>query len=209
MFLELADHLRCPVEHDEQYLVLLPDAVERRWVRAGTLGCPVCGREWRIADGVWTFGDAEPAGGDDEAGAPDAGAFEAPDAAPDAEALAALAGVNGPGGYMALVGEPGGAWRALAEVVREVAMVAVNPPAGTADEPVVSVLRGPRIPLKRRSMRGVVLGPGYGGSERWVAEAARVTLPGLRVVGRGREPGVAGLELLASAGGWWVARRTS
>ena len=56
-------------------------------------------------------------------------------------------------------------------------------------------------------MRGVVLGDRLGRCAAWVRDAARVTLPGLRVVGKGPEPGLAELELLASADGCWVAAR--
>jgi hypothetical protein len=53
-------------------------------------------------------------------------------------------------------------------------------------------------------MRGVVLGSGYGGDPGWVREAARVVLPGLRVVGEGPDPDSDAIELIASAGGTWV-----
>ena len=43
MFIELTDHLRCPADHEESYLVLLPDEIRERSVRAGRLGCPVGG----------------------------------------------------------------------------------------------------------------------------------------------------------------------
>jgi hypothetical protein len=56
-------------------------------------------------------------------------------------------------------------------------------------------------------MRGVVLGGSIGADLRWVREAARVTLPGLRIVGQGPEPDGNELELLASAEGTWVAAR--
>jgi hypothetical protein len=72
---------------------------------------------------------------------------------------------------------------------------------------VLSVLRSPIIPVKTRSMRGVVLGGEFSADPAWVAEAGRVTLPGLRVVGLGPEPDVADLEVLASAEGCWVAAR--
>jgi hypothetical protein len=68
----------------------------------------------------------------------------------------------------------------------------------------VSVLRGGRLPLKSRSMRGVVLGKGYAASEGWIREAARVTLPGLRIVGEGVNPAAELIGLLASAEGVWV-----
>ena len=56
-------------------------------------------------------------------------------------------------------------------------------------------------------MRGAVLGRGYGGDPHWVREAARVILPGLRVVGEGPDPPEEAIELLASAGGTWVGTK--
>ena len=122
--------------------------------------------------------------------------------APDA--LAPLVGLGGPGGYLVLVGRPAAAWRAIAERVPGVGLVAVNPPLGVVDEDGISVLRGERLALKSRSMRAVALGAPFGGEPRWIAEAGRVVLPGLRVVGEGPDPPPDGLELLASASGVWV-----
>ena len=51
MFIELTDHLRCPADHTESYLVLLPDEMQDRSVRTGRLGCPVCGRTYVLTDG--------------------------------------------------------------------------------------------------------------------------------------------------------------
>ncbi|HEU5040639.1 MAG TPA: hypothetical protein VFT84_07460 [Gemmatimonadales bacterium] len=191
MFIELTDHLRCPAEHEERYLVLLPDRIEERSVRDGRLGCPVCGRTFVLRDGALEIEGV-------------AGEPTAETAALTPDAVAALAGVNGPGGYLVLVGAPGAAWREVAEVVPKVGLVAVNPGSETRDEPGVSVIRGPRLPLKSRSMRGVVLGQPYGGDPAWVAEAARVVLPGLRVVGEGPDPADDLIELMATAGGVWV-----
>jgi uncharacterized protein YbaR (Trm112 family) len=190
MFIELTDHLRCPEDHEESYLVLLPDRVENRSVRAGQLGCPVCGRTFAVVDGVLDVG-----------GAPE---LSASDAGPGADALTALVGLGGPGGYLVVAGGPGRGWRELAELNRGVGIVLVNPPPEVEDEPGVSVLRGRRLPLKSHSMRGVILGAGYGGDPAWIGEAARVVLPGLRVVGQGPDPAPARIELMASAGGMWV-----
>ena len=66
-------------------------------------------------------------------------------------------------------------------------MVLVNPPAEVRDEPGVSVLRGGGLPLKSRTMRGVMLGKGSAAMPM-DREAARVALPGLRVVGQGPDP---------------------
>jgi uncharacterized protein YbaR (Trm112 family) len=195
MFIELTDHLRCPADHDEAFLVLLPDRVEGRSVRTGTLGCPICDRRFALQDGVLDTGDTP---------SPDPGAGPG---RLTAEGLAPLAGLNGPGGYLVLVGPPAGLWRDVAELVPGVAMVAVNPPPEVVDEAGISVLRGGRLALKTSSMRGVVLGPPYGGDPAWVQEAARVVLPGLRVVGEGPDPDPGLVDLMASAGGVWVGTR--
>ena len=192
MFIELADHLRCPADHPEQYLVLLPGAIEERSVRDGMLGCPVCGREFRIDGGVFDIG-----GGPEQV---------APTAL-DGDAAAALAGLTGPGGYLAVVGGLAARHDELAAAIPGVRLVAINPPRGVRDAYELSVLRGGSIPLRSSSMRGVLLGPGFGSDPHWVSEALRVTLPGLRIVGEGREPEPGDLELLASAGGCWVGSK--
>jgi uncharacterized protein YbaR (Trm112 family) len=191
MFIELTDHLRCPADHDESFLVLLPDRMEGRSVRAGHLGCPVCGRTFQVADGVLDTGDA-----------PDPVA--ASRSVLDADALTALAGLHGPGGYLALVGPVASLWRGVAELNPGVALVAVNPPGAVSDTDELSVLRGGRLPIKSGSMRGVVLGQPFADDPYWVAEAARVVLPGLRVVGEGVDPPPNLVQLLASADGVWV-----
>lgn len=190
MFIELTDHLRCPADHAESYLVLLPDEMRERSVRTGRLGCPVCGRTYPLADGVLDLGE---------------GATDLPETTLlGAEAVTALVGLGGPGGWLALVGRPAAEWREVAERNRGVALVAVNPPPGVVDEPGISVLRAAALPLKSHSMRGVALGSPYGGDPAWVREAARVVLPGLRVAGEGPPPDPAVLELMAAAAGAWV-----
>jgi hypothetical protein len=191
MFIELTDHLRCPEDHPESFLVLLPEILAGRSVRSGTLGCPVCDRRFALRDGVLDTGGA-PAGAD-------AGPTKL-----TPEVLVPLLGLGGPGGYLVLVGLPGSAWREVAERIPGVGLVAVNPPEAVVDEEGISVLRGDRLPLKSRSMRGVALGAPFGEDPRWVGEAARVLLPGLRVVGEGRDPPPERIDLMASAGGVWV-----
>lgn len=194
MFIELTDHLRCPAEHEEQFLVLLPEDMTGRMVRRGALGCPVCERTYRVDDGVLVAA----------AGAPPPAPPNAPQLS--ADALAAFLGLGGPGGYLVLVGAPGALWQELLELIPGVAPVIVNPPEGVSDDYPVSTIRSDRIPLKSRSMRGVVLGAEVAGDRWWRDEAARVVLPGLRVVGEGAvAPGSERLDLLASTAGAWVA----
>ena len=80
--------------------MLLPDEMQERSVRAGRLGCPVCGRTYVLSDGVLDLGGGE-------AALPETTLLTA-------EALTAFVGLSGPGGYMVLVGRPAAAWREVA-----------------------------------------------------------------------------------------------
>ena len=192
MFIELTDHLRCPSPHAERFLVLLPGAMDGRRVLSGTLGCPVCGRVYRIDQGVAEFGDDTPTDGR---------------TALTAEALAAFFGLSGPGGYVALAGGVTTLAPDLAALLPGVRLALVNPPAGVPDSPVGSVLRAGRLPIKSSSMRGVALGVDAAADPAWVADAVRAALPGLRVVGEGGGEPPDGVELLARSGECWVGKK--
>lgn len=187
MHIELTDLLRCPEEHDEAFVVLLPDQMQGRNVTAGHLGCPVCGWSTAWSDGIPDFG-----GGDRSSAAPPC----------EASAAAVLLGLNGPGGWLALVGGAGALASDLTELLPGISLVAINPPADTTH---ANVLLSGRWPLKSQSLRGVVVGSD---AEVWNEAALRSVLPGLRAVGTGEPPTVVpGAELLASADGVWVVRR--
>ena len=192
MFIELTDILRCPADHEEGVLVLLPDGVRDRQVQGGHLGCMDCGQVFPILEGVAQFSDAPPPG---ESSTRLTG-----------EAMAALLGLGGPGGYVAIVGGAASGWQAFAAAVGGVHVLAVNPPEGLPGGGGVSVVRGGTIPVKGRHLRGVVLGSEFASDARWRSEAVRCLLPGLRVVGEGTTPTAPVLEVLASADGVWVAR---
>jgi hypothetical protein len=194
MFIELTDHLRCPVGHPESFLVLIPDVMDGRGVGAGVLGCPVCQAEFRITEGVALFGDPPPAG-------------SAAAGLPPAEGLLAFLGLEGPGGYVALIGDAARQATALAPLLPGVHLVLVNPPEGSGVPATASVLRAATLPLKARSMRGVVLGAPEAGLEEWQSAAVRAALPGRQVAGTGAPPMLEEFELLGSAAGWWVGRR--
>jgi uncharacterized protein YbaR (Trm112 family) len=194
VFIELADHLRCPADHPEAFLVLLPERMEGRQVREGLLGCPVCRAEYRIEGGLLSFGASAaispPPGG----------------TVPAAPALQALLGLEGPGGYVAIVGDAGEAAAGLGALLEGVHLVLVNPPPSVSAPPFASRVLAPRFPVKARSMRGVVVGWPESAEARWVMEAAGAALPGRHVIGRGPPPALPDLELLGSAEGWWVGR---
>jgi uncharacterized protein YbaR (Trm112 family) len=199
VFIELTDQLRCPADHPESFLVLIPDEMEGRRVVRGTLGCPGCHAEYRIEAGVADFQGRAPLS---------RGAAE-PSSRLDAGALLAFLAVEGPGGYVGLVGEACRHAGGLAELLPGVHFALVNPPAGLIAPAASSVVRALRLPFKTRSLRGIVLGQPESAEGHWQVAAVRAVLPGLRAVGEGAEPVLDGFELLGAAEGWWVGRVAS
>ncbi len=195
MFIELTDHLRCVADHDESFLVLLPSQMDGRRVLYGTLGCPVCQAEYQIENGILDLGPAPGAPSD-----PPPGGVPAP-------ALLAFLGLEGPGGYVGLIGEAARAATDLAGMLPGVHLIAINPTEPMAPSPSISVVHARRVPLKARSLRGVVVGELADRDPRWQADAVRAVLPGLRATGRGPAPAMEGFELLGEADGWWVGVR--
>jgi hypothetical protein len=196
MQIDLTDHLCCLGSHEESYLVLLTGRMVGRRVVTGHLGCPVCGKEVKIRNGVADFSGGVP--GDEYS-------------ALTPEATGAFLGLGGPGGWVAMAGSAAGLAGGLAPLLPGVRLVAVNPPSAVEQEEAASVLRAPRLPLKSGSMRGVVIGGDLAGSSDWVADAVRAVLPGLRVVieGPAPSPPLDGVEILASAPACWVGKKVS
>lgn len=187
MHIELTDHLRCPADHDEAFLVLIPDRMEGRRVIAGRLGCPICDWTTSWSDAVPSFGEVAATEGDPGFGA---------------GAALALLGLDGPGGWVAFAGRAGALAHDFAKLLPDVNLVAVNPPEGVESSGVVSVIRSPVWPLKTHSMRGVVVG-----ADADAGSAIASVLPGLRATGEGDAPPLSGSdELVASAPGAWLIR---
>lgn len=187
MHIELTDHLRCPRQHPEAFLVLIPDRMDQRRVTAGHLGCPMCGWSTAWGDGVPDFGDAWPSSGTPPF---------------DAAAAHAMLGLDGPGGWIALAGNAAVLGSPLAELIPGVSMVTVNPPPAVVASETMSILRCGPWPLKTHSMRGVILGSD---ASMWRDAAIATTLPGLRAVGCGEPPAGPRVQVLGDAGGVWVA----
>ena len=196
MFIELVQALRCPVAHEETHLVLATGAMRGRAITFGTLGCPSCHAEYPIADGIARFGPL-----------PD---VHAPAAAlPDAAVVEALLGLESPGGCLVLVGSAGGLAGPLAKLMTDVHFAVLNLVGASGASPVRSLLVSPRfIPLTTVA-RGALVGAEYADAP-WLAEAARVTLRGQRVVvlteAVDRPP--ATLASMAAGRGMWVGRKT-
>lgn len=194
MLLALTEALACPREHDESYVICVPVEAEGSDVLSGVIGCPVCHAEYPIAGGAVQFGRVK-----------EAIPLQPPDY--DAAALEAFLGLEGRGGYIALVGSAARHAGELAERLSGVHVVAVNPPVLLP--PAVSPVVCPgRLPLRSRSMRAVALGRDSAGAA-WQAEALRVLLPGLRVVIEDEAAEPEGVSVLARGGGVLVGEKRS
>ncbi len=196
MFIELAEFLRCPADHEEQsYCVIVPDQMLDRVVRSGSIGCPVCKREYPIVDGAALFDGVPPQELETE-----------PADAPVPKAIRALLGLTGPGGYVVVVGSAALIAEPLAALLRDTHLVAVNPPDLEWSSTSSALCSQGRIPLRDSMARGVVVGVEHA-TEHWLRECARVLLNGLRLVVLSEDVTVDGVEQLAVGDGMWVGRK--
>jgi uncharacterized protein YbaR (Trm112 family) len=201
--IELTEMLRCPETHAEAFLVLSTGEMVGRMVRSGLLGCPVCGREYPIVNGVVQLSGAEPPEGRGaDSSAP------APESAVDAPTLQALLDLSGPGGYVVLVGAAARHAIGLAGLMGGIHFVGVNAPQDAEELPILSLLScRTMIPLRRAMARGVVLGGDRAGPP-WCDEAQRVLLPGRRlVIEADRVTPPTGVVQRAVAEGLWVGEK--
>jgi uncharacterized protein YbaR (Trm112 family) len=196
MHIELTEMLRCPEPHRQEHLVLSTAEMLARSVRSGTIGCPVCRREFRIARGVADFGGS---------GEPAPAAAAAPGL--DPQVLQALLDLSGPGGLVVLVGRAAGAAAGLAAQMGGIHFVGVNAPAEVEELPALSLVVAPaRIPLRDASVRGVVVGADAARAP-WIDEATRVLLRGRRLVIQAERAEPAGVTRRAVGDGLWVGEK--
>jgi uncharacterized protein YbaR (Trm112 family) len=195
VFIELTEVLKCPRDHPESYLVCVPAEMDGRSVVRGGLGCPACGAEYAILDGVAYFGPrAEPPRAE-------------PPGALTAEALASFVALEGSGGYALLVGSVARLLPELAAGVPLVHWVGVNPPRGSARGAGFSLLVSPRaLPVKTGSVRAVGIGADHALAP-WLEDGARTLLEGLRFVAETGGQPPPGIEPLARAAGVVVGEK--
>lgn len=197
MFIELTEILRCPRAHDQSYMICAPVTMNGRNIVRGGVSCPACGADYPILGGVAYFSPPTilpPA-------------LPEPSTTLSADGARTFLGLDGPGGYVLLVGAAGRLARGLAQAQPGVMFVALNPPADVMPDERVSVLRSAAaVPLKQPSVRGAIVGSDHA-LEPWLAEASAVVLPGLRVVVERQDAQMAGVDELARGAGVFVGQR--
>lgn len=197
MFIELSEFLRCPGDHEPTYLAVATGVMQGRDIVHGTIGCPVCEREFLIERSVARFS------------APPEVSREAGETLPAPDDVPPALGITGPGGYVVLLGTAARFAGSLRERLEGVHGVGVNAPADVHPGPHLSLIEdGDRLPLRTAMARGVVVGAEFAGAP-WLAEAARVLLRGRHlVVFRETLPASpTGVDPLASGRGMWVGAK--
>lgn len=197
----MIDLLRCVNAHDDTWLVASFREIANRIVTRGTLGCPVCGAEYEITDGVVDFTRGE-----------SIAQYEAERAVAShrREELATRAGayldVTQPGATIVL----GGLWAYAAQDLANMAdvrVIALDAPRDVTESERVGLVRiSDRIPLATNSAHGVAIDAWF---KRATVEAAtRVTRPVGRIVGPTLLPPPEGAVVLAHDEHYWVAEKT-
>ena len=222
MNVTLTDHLVCPRCGPPFGLVLLARDVRDRRVYEGEFGCPNCRDRFPVQGG---FGDLRPpprgegrgegvgvaeVGEQSGVGGSEGNLRGVGDRQASALRLGAALGVtSGPGLVVVSDGHRDEA-SALARLVRGIEVVVVGwGGRGLVGEGVSAFVTGPRLPLRERVARGVVV-DGRRSGLGWWGECLRVVMPGGRIVitgatGEVREWVVdAGLVTLLDEGGMVV-----
>ena len=174
MHIEFIDLLRCPNAHEDSWLVAAFYRMDGRVVVEGKLGCPVCGAEYFIRDGVAEF---------DETHGPSQGSTDG--AETDGTVIAALLNLARPGMLALLAGE----WARDADAVSQLTgarMIALNSPSPSRySNAVAEIHAGLPVPLAAHSLDGIALDATHA-TPALLAEAARLLRPRGRLLVRGQ-----------------------
>ena len=198
MFIELVDTLRCPVAHEESWLVAAAIRMESRHIVEGTLGCPVCKAEYPIHDGVADFRRAT--GPETIKGAGEQADVE------QAVRLAAMLGLSDSLGFAVLLGAWGSFAAELSAIV-QTPLILVDPPLGVTGAPGMSVVRCDGVlPLATGAARAMALDAG---SDERIASAVRATRAKGRLVAAVTVALPSGVRELARDEQVWVGERES
>ena len=166
MYIEMIDLLRCPLEHEETWLVASFAKIEGRFIIEGRLGCPVCSAMYEIRDGVAEFSSSQRmsdvVSSDEDA----------------AIRTAALLNLTRAGSIAVLCGEDASVANQVSEMT-QARIIALNPLNAVEETELVAVVTcADRIPLATGSVDGIAIGM----SANLVMDASRVLKPGGRIV---------------------------
>jgi uncharacterized protein YbaR (Trm112 family) len=189
MRVDLIELLRCPAPHESAPLVTVAHARDGDRLLEATLGCPVCGAEYAMREGIVYFVEVAP------------GATRAPDQA-DALRLGALLGVGDAGARVGLCGALGAAASALEDLAEARCLVINGARAATPplDQIQVDPARG--VPVERATLTGLAVDVG---TASLLADATRVVRRGGRIVAPASAPVPEGCRELARDDREWVA----
>jgi uncharacterized protein YbaR (Trm112 family) len=168
MHIEFIDLLRCPADHEETWLVAALHKMDGRLVIEAKLGCPVCGAEFFISDGVANFSNQTSGGAAIQAAPQDDAAM----------LIAAFLDLTSPGRVVLLVGELTGAAEMLGELA-DARVFSLNPPSqeqGLRSDRVAEIRAQSRIPLAAKSLDGIALDAQHS-TQEMLAEAAKLLRP--------------------------------
>jgi uncharacterized protein YbaR (Trm112 family) len=202
---DLLDALRCPVRHEESWLVALVRQADGPALLEAELACPVCAAEYRISGGVAHFTET----------VPPADAY--PYTSDMALRLAALLGVAESLRPIALVGRYAAAGGVLGSIVAA-PQVLINSvaPAGTAagtgtgtgTAAASRIVVADRLPLGVDTLAAIAVDAAHA-SPAFLESAARALRLGGRLVAPADAAVPVGMRELARDGAEWVAETTT
>jgi hypothetical protein len=199
MFIELVDSLRCLEPHEQTWLVAAVTRMDGRHIAEGTLGCPICRREYPVRGGVGWFTSA----------AGNAADLPPLPSAVDDDRLtraAALLGLTEGGGIVVL----GGPWVDVANELPTLGVAhAVVLNAATSDasaQEVSAIVVDDRLPFAPAAVRAVALG-GDTATVSLLSSAAGALRSRGRLVAPAAVPVPATVTELARDDADWVGER--
>lgn len=198
MFIELVDSLRCLGAHEETWLVAAVTRMDGRHIVEGTLGCPICRREYPVLDGVAWFTERSVNVADRLTPAP----VSTDDRITRA---AALLGLTESGGIICLDRDWAGCADALAELGAAHVVVLNAHADDSSPQEVSAIAIDGRLPFAAASVRAVAIGEA--GSSATLASAADVLRARGRLVAPATAPVPEGVQELARDSADWVAER--
>jgi uncharacterized protein YbaR (Trm112 family) len=207
MHVELVDLVRCLGAHEDSWLVAAAHETKQRVIVQGVLGCPICGAEYPIVDGVADFriDRASDAAGSDATNRGSRSTSVADDS--DTFRLAAQLDLGAPGKTIALIGYGMHDARALQQLV-PVRIVLVNGPIESLDadgEPVARITCPHVLPIANASLDGIAMRAGH----PLPSNAVDVLRASGRMVAPHHVDVPAGTDELARDDREWVAARVA